>query len=239
MRKHALILGGTKGLGRELAAKALKYGFTPIIVGRTAEECRSDQTLAGAVFVSANLAAPYAAPLAVIPVLAGLDVSHVFWTAGIFLKRPLGSCETSELDEMAKTHFLGPVATLRDVHKTLPGPYHLTVVASTSSFRMREHETVYAALKSAKAQFARHFAKELAAERPGSKTLLVNPGGMKTGFLASAGIDASKMMEPAIVAELIWVEVTMQRTAFCELNVMRTEDGSPQLVYGPQRPETP
>jgi len=169
-------------------------------------------------------------------------LTHLFWVAGIFLKKPFAACLPEETEAMVRTHLLGPLEFLRHFHRgrlRSGAPYHLVVVASTSSYRMREHESVYCMVKAGKAHFTRQFSRELAKDLPGSKTLLVNPGGMKTDFLADAGINTSMMMDPFAVSKVIWDSVDDQIEAFSELNILRSDKGEPLCSYGPKPPETP
>ncbi|MEY4744165.1 MAG: hypothetical protein RL272_110 [Candidatus Parcubacteria bacterium] len=246
---RSLILGGTKGLGRALAIASLARGITPVVAGRSAYEARKDPGLAGSVFLSHDLSD---LDDALKPDFPGYlkDVRYVFWVAGAFLRKPLTDCTPDEVRKLADIHFLGPVGTIAIIHRLMkmarplagsPGqPYHLVTIASTSSWRVRDDETVYCALKAAKAHFTRNFARELARDLPGSKTALVNPGGMKTpGFWAGSGQDIGAYMEPDDVARIIWDRSAAQAGPYDEYSLMRNADGSPRVEDGPRTPEQP
>ncbi len=245
---RSLILGGTKGLGQALAAESVRRMVTPIVVGRSAERARSDPGLAGCELVAADLSDPRALLSVMQP--DWQDIGYVFWVAGIFLRKPLTHCTIEEVAAMTATHFTGPIGALTWFHHLMqnarpladpPGqPYHLTVIASTSSWRMREHESVYCALKAAKAHLTRQYARELVADLPGSLVTLVNPGGIKTpDFWGATGQDIGAFMEPEALAKVIWNLVLLQTAPFAEIQILRGPDGSPRVEGGPRLPEQP
>ncbi|MFC1702895.1 SDR family NAD(P)-dependent oxidoreductase [Patescibacteria group bacterium] len=256
-RPFSLILGGTKGLGRCLAIESLRRGITPLITGRTTDVAMEDPELADALFRKLDLSDPEVVNSAarMYEFLGRGDMvppfSYVFWNAGIFLRKPLTDCTAEEIARMTAVHFTGPLAVLAAVHrvqKTInpllanaPGaPYHLVTVASTSSWKLRENETVYCALKAAKAHFTRNFAVELLRDLPGSKVTLVNPGGIATpDFWKDAGQDTSRFMDPEELARFIWKYVGTQRSGYSELQIPRTRDGDLNPLVGGIPPEQP
>lgn len=255
-RSFALILGGTKGLGRALATESLKRGITPVITGRSTDSAMEDPELQGALFRKLDLSDPgiVGSAARMYEFLGRGNMaprfSHVFWNAGIFLRKPLTDCTQEEIAQMTAVHFTGPLAVLSAVHRVqklmnpladCPGaPYHLVTIASTSSYRIREDEAVYCGLKAAKAHFTRNFAVELHRDLPGSKVTLVNPGGIATpDFWNGTGQELSRFMDPAVLGEVIWKYVDAQGTAYSELQIPRTKDGKPNPMFGIATPEQP
>lgn len=246
----SLILGGTKGLGRALAVESHQRGIRPVIVGRSVREAKEDPLLQGAEFHQADLSQPLNFCKEVRA--DWQDVSHVFWVAGIFLRKKLTDCSEEEVLRMVDTHLTGPLLVLAAIHRLMklarpladePGrPYHLVTIASTSSWRVRQDEAVYCALKAAKAHFTRNYAREVVADLPGSKVTLVNPGGIRTPeFWAGSGQDLTGFMEPKDLAAVIWNEVVSQTKPYAEFQVLRSPagDGTPFVQSGPQKPEEP
>lgn len=228
---HSLILGGTKGLGLELARTSAVSGTQPIICGRTAPASSDSE------FIQLDLTND----ASIKQFSADYDgIDYLVWCAGIFLREPLVKCRGYEIDQMIDTHIRGPMKFIKKFHANKRSPYHLVVIASTSSWRIRDNETLYCMLKAGKAAFARNFAQELHRDLPGSKTTLINPGGLKTpNFWAESGQDISKFMDPAKVAKIIWEICFQQISPFLEVQIIRNDDGSPRIEYGPRLAEMP
>lgn len=248
--KRSLIIGGTRGLGRELAAESLRRGITPIVTGRSIERARADPSLRGAEFCRFDLNFPHT--LAENWCRTWNDISHVFWVAGIFMRRKVAETPAEDVRLMVDTHLLGPVVALGDLVHLMklnrpladePGqPFHLVTIGSTSSWKVRDNEALYCALKAAKAHFTRNFARELVCDLPGSKVTLVNPGGIRTpDFWDGSGQDISSYINPADLAEVIWDEVLAQEAEFSEFQVLRhpTLPGEFFVQRGAHAPEQP
>ncbi|MEK7212019.1 MAG: SDR family oxidoreductase [Patescibacteria group bacterium] len=255
--ESALIIGGTGGLGRSLAHSAKARGIYAFAAGRTLNvrdpEWR-DGKLTNGKFVPLDITDPasWEPYLGLIARSDDFKPAYLFWVAGIFHRGPFVAQSEDSLLVMMQTHLMGPIKFLQRFHRIMMDsklavrqlaeagrPYHLITIASTSSYRMRVDETLYCALKAAKAAFMRNFSRELARDLPGSKTMLVNPGGMKTNLFMGTGQDTSKFMEPKAVAGIIWEEVLRQTEPFDEINILRDDEGAPRIVRGPQTPEQP
>lgn len=240
MPKTALILGGTKGLGLALAFEATNNR-------------RMHATIAGRSNLS-ELNRPYNSRLIKLDLTDSESVEqfakrrpepfdYVFWVAGILKRKPFDQMPSEWINDMINTHLSGPIRALQLIHLSLhyllQHPYHLVTIASTSSWRARENEALYCALKAAKAAFTRNFARELVRDLPGSKVTLINPGGIKTNLFKGTGQDTSNFMDPNIVSTIIWNEVVNQKTPFHEVQIMRNDSGMPDVSYGPRLPEMP
>ncbi len=240
---YSFILGGTKGLGLSLSLESQKRGVEPIIAGRSVDNYDVLRLFPpGLKRLAIDLNDP--GTINNLWNIRDLDMSYVFWVAGIFERRSFVDTKFSEIDRMVNVHLNSPLKVLNRLHEfrfyPKPRPYHLVTIASTSSFRLRDNESLYCGLKAAKAAFTRNFAKEVIRDCPGSKVTLVNPGGLKTpNFWGKTKQDISKFMEPDVVAKLIWDEVQKQDVSFKEIQILRKDDGNPKLEYGPRLPETP
>lgn len=244
---HSFILGGTKGLGLAIARESYRRGLEPIIAGRSVTGglvtgIAADELPPKHIGLRVDLSRP--SPWPFVPVLATLDIDYFFWVAGIALTKPFVSTSDEELTAMVNTHLASPVRFIRDFYRARiqdGHPCHLVTVASTSSWRLREDEAVYCAVKAAKAAFTRNFSRELARDLPGSRTILVNPGGIRTpNFWRDDPRDISKFMDPDAVAGIIWDELRGPGSpTFREMQIIRQDDGSPRVEYGPRTPEMP
>ncbi|MDP2598590.1 MAG: SDR family oxidoreductase [Candidatus Liptonbacteria bacterium] len=254
MQAHSLILGGTKGLGRAIAKVSIARKIRPIVVGRSAVEARKDTELADALFYRADLSDPNDACGVADGLYGsgglglGLDrnkLDFVFWVAGRLIRRDFSRMSIQDARDLMDTNFFGPLFAIQAIHRLMKPflakglPYHLVVIASTSSWRIRDSEAIYCASKAAQAHFTRNFARELVRDLPGSKVTLVNPGGIRTELFKDAGQDVSKFMDPDVVAAIIWNKVLRQRKSFVELQIMRNEDGTPRVREVARAPERP
>lgn len=241
MSKRAVVLGGTSGLGYELARCMIREGVTPIVVGRTAEELIGDPNLPNAVFVPYDLKDEHSANF--------MQVTHshadyFFWVAGTFLRKPFYRITQREHRELWQTHVHGPMFLLRQYAQQCLAdnqPIRLVTIASSSAYRLRNEESEYCAVKAAKAALTRQLAKEWHEQLPGSTTLLVLPGGMKTEkFWSDTGTDTTQFMDPAVVAKSIWDAANIDDPllpVYGELNILRGTNGLPEYRWGAQTPE--
>lgn len=244
----ALILGGTKGLGLAIGKEAVQRGMIAIAVGRS-----TVSTFATMNDGWIGLKADIGDPSAVIDILnlhAQLPITHVFWVAGIpphtrrgrddrkLHKTNFMSTDSAEVDEMFRTHLLGPINIFREcMRRAWRSPIRFVTIASTSSYSVRDNETLYCTVQAAKAHFTRNLAYELARDLSKEcRTMLVNPGGMRTDFLNGV-TDVSTWMDPTGVAKIIWDRVAAQANPYEEINILRQDDGSPNVVDGPQAPK--
>ncbi len=168
----------------------------------------------------------------------------IVWNTGVFLHKPFTETSDFEIDTMIALHYQVPLKILRNLHRKQQKPYHLIAVSSCSSWRMREFEAVYCGLCAAKATFVRNFAKELANSLPGSKTTLINPGGVRTPFFYEEEhpqLDGYLNQEE--MANFIWKTAIHQENIFEEIQYLRSKQvaegsGAPIIEYGVKCAET-
>ena len=237
---NALILGGTRGLGLELARVASQRGMSIVVVGRSVHEAAVRSSLPeGARRIRVDFSDPGTTEY-----LQGLSfqkITHVFWVAGVFLRRSFFEMTRKEIETMTNVHLVGPTLALQRIFSFDPAPKHLVAIASTSSWRLRKEETLYCALKAAKAHLVGNLAREIRDRFPGTRITLVNPGGMRTPeFWSGSKQDIGNFMDPSVVARLIWTDVVQQGGDFLEMNIERRGDTSePVVTYGPRLRESP
>jgi NAD(P)-dependent dehydrogenase (short-subunit alcohol dehydrogenase family) len=240
--KKAIILGGTRGLGAALAHECARRGVQPIVYGSSvgSDEGEPAEPLPPGA-VSHRLDLTDAASVAAFNPEED-EVGYFFWVAGVFLKKRLVDTSAFEMDRMVDIHFKAPLQILQRFQRARRRAYHLVCIASCSSWRLREDESIYCALKAAQATFTRNFTPELVRDLPGSKVLLVNPGGLKTPhFWKDVPTELEGFMDPSRVAAIIWNTLSAQQGAFHEMQILRRKPvvpGSDPLVeHGPKLPE--
>src|SRR3989338_7871974 len=234
MTRNALFIGGTKGLGHALSQLAIADLCDVSIAGRTAHKCD---------LVREGRAMPFIVDLEsedMRPWVSMVQYDVIVWAAGIYQDGAFTTLAPNQVMKCCRNHLVGPIALLTALfrsNKESARPCHLVVIGSSSAYRVRTDESLYGALKAAKAQLARNLGKELPRDLPGSKVLLANPGGMATPFWDGRDRDVSSFMDPKDVARVIWDEVRRQDTPFLEIQVIRQADRSPKVEYGPRLPE--
>lgn len=218
---RSLILGGTRGLGRAIAIELLRRAREapredipyPIVVGRSIEAAKADPELRGAYCLEADLSDPAGIGKIIETVWECGSVTQVYWAAGEYHRGAFAEQAPDKTAHMLATHLGGPLAFLSEFHriaKRRQEPYALTVIGSVFVHKPGKQHAVLSAAKAFKANFARVFSREMAADLPGSKTLLVNPWAMKTGFFDGYEMDPKAVagfMEPAEVARIILDQV--------------------------------
>ncbi len=173
-----ILIGGTHGLGAEIARELQDKGESTFIVGRTYDESKHGEGLRIDLSQTQD-----AAKLAKQIEVMNDSAFNFYWIAGYgyvgdFDKQP-------HPDVMAAVNFgnvlpAAQVAFRLMVKNTHTG--HFVVVSSTTGYKARNNEAVYAGTKHAQVGFVRSLGLE--SERLGEKVkvCLIMPGGMKTPF---------------------------------------------------------
>jgi NAD(P)-dependent dehydrogenase (short-subunit alcohol dehydrogenase family) len=231
--KNALFLGGSKGLGLELARLAVAEGYRVTIAARSVLDSplyKEDRALAMPLDLEDDTIIP-------LTHLGPFDL--IVWVAGRYQEKRLLDLEPEEIRGICRNHIEGPSMFLLPHLRKNRGTAHalrLIIVASSGSYRIRTGEGLYGPLKAAKAQLARTLGKEVPETIPGSKVLLANPGGMNTPFWEWRDRDVSSFMDPIAVARMIWDAMNAQIEPFAEIHIDRQPDGSPKFDHGPRLP---
>jgi len=239
--KNTLFLGGSKGLGLEMAKLALAEGMKVTIMARTALTSplvQEGRAIGHNIFLDKM-------GISLEP-LHSFAISHVpfdliVWTAGTYQEGNILDLDPHEIENISRTHFEGPAIALGELlrrNRDELEPCQLVGIASSSSYKVRTGEGLYGSLKAGKAQLIRTLGVELPVLVPGSRVLLVHPGGMNTPFWdGRVQPKLADFMDPAAVADCIWHVIKSQPVGFGEIHIVRQPDRSPRIEYGPRAPE--
>lgn len=236
--EKAIIISASRGLGPELAQVSLEYNirsqthfvsYPNVGEASTLKTCNPDYIT--------DISFPFLAP-----VYDG-DFNYLVWYTGVFLKKSFAETTESELDVLFDLHYKVPVKIIHQLHRQKKTSYHLIVIASCSSWRMRLHESIYCSLCAAKSTFARTFANELSRDLIGSKVLLLNPGGLRTPFYYENNNELDGYLNPVNLARFIWESAKTQKKSFMEIQYLRkkfslSSDMNPIIELGTKLPET-
>ncbi len=238
--RRAFILGGTSGLGAELAKLALGEGMNVKIAGRMANTCALAKETDPAIATRLELApCDFAAGRFGETIQHGSGYDLLVWCMGVRCKQSFIDMPSEDVERMIRLN-LAPMTLLpwllrnqRDHNR----PLQVIVIGSTTAWKVRPDEAVYGALNAAKAQFTRNLGVELPRDLPGSRVLLINPAGMKTPFWDGSDTDTSKFLEPSEVARSVWGFASGQIRKFSEFRILRDAHGKLYTEYGPDLPQ--
>lgn len=202
MQKRALIIGGTSGLGFEIAKK-LNHEYEVHITGRRSR---------------GDILYPHQQhylPLDADNLLDTLNslfskIKHIdllVYAAGFFQSGLIGELNRSSIEHMIHVGLSAPAIALNKLlarQRTLPG---FIAITSTSEWTPRPNEPVYTAVKAGLGMLARSVSHDSHIQR----TLVVAPAGMKTNFWRNTEQDTSTMLNPEWVAEQI---MTLWETSY-------------------------
>lgn len=236
--KRALIVTASQGLGLELALISSKFNIQ-------SQVHMVNQKGVGEIINNDAIEPDYLTDASHPYVQQNYSESYDFfvWCTGVFLQKPISKINDFELDTLIDLHYRLPIKIIRDFHTQQKVPYHFIVIASCSSWRLRNNEPIYCGLSAAKASFARNFANDLIKEMPGSKSLLVNPGGLKTPFFyEDPNVSTNGYLNQNKMAEFIWRQSLSQNMPFTEIQYLRdktnsSEEVEPIIEYGVRSPE--
>lgn len=193
MTKRALILGGTSGLGLEIAKLFSADGVMPIVVGRTAEPVGKT---CGFEYVTCDLAVPDAPQLILHEIGDLSTVAYLVVAGGELLPGKVAEQDPATIDHLWQVNLMAPKRLVRDFTVARRSGYQLVTVASTSATIPRTNETEYASVQAARRQWSLSFHHELLDLCAGSRNLVVCPGGMATEAWGKVGKEPQNFMQP-------------------------------------------
>jgi 3-hydroxybutyrate dehydrogenase len=184
---HALVTGGGRGIGREIAAALARAGATVTVLGRHRATLDEAVTAGAAHFAAVADVADQAAVITAIAEAAGRQpIDILIANAGIAESAPFAKSDAALFRRMMDVDFMGVVHAIQ---ATLPGmkdrPYgRIIAIASTAGLKGYLYASAYSAAKHAVVGLVRSLALELASTRVTVNA--VCPGFTDTDMLAGS-----------------------------------------------------
>jgi 3-hydroxybutyrate dehydrogenase len=165
---HALVTGGGRGIGREIAATLARAGATVTVLGR--HRATLDDAVAEGVAHFAGVAdvADQAAVSAAIAEAARRQpIDILIANAGIAESAPFGKSDAALFRRMMDVNFMGVVHAVQAALPSMkPRPYgRIIAIASTAGLKGYAYVSAYSAAKHAVIGLVRSLALELAGTR--------------------------------------------------------------------------
>ncbi len=165
---HALVTGGGRGIGREIASALTQAGATVTVVGR--HRATLDETVAaGAAHFAAvaDVADQAAVNAAVAEALRRQPIDILIANAGVAESAPFGKSDAALFRRMLDINFMGVVHSIQAVLPSMRDRRYgrIVAIASTAGLKGYAYVSAYSAAKHAVVGLVRSLALELATTR--------------------------------------------------------------------------
>ncbi len=165
---HALVTGGGRGIGREIASALVQAGATVTVIGRN-RKTLDDAVAAGAAHFAtvADVANQAAVSAAIMEAARRQPIDILIANAGIAESAPFGKSDAALFRRMMDVNFMGVVHAVQAVLPSMKDrPYgRIVAVASTAGLKGYAYVSAYSAAKHAVVGLVRSLALELASTR--------------------------------------------------------------------------
>ena len=211
IRSHALVTGGSRGIGHAIACTLATAGYDVAITGRhTAQLTQAVAAIealgAHSYAITADLERPEAPAQVVhqaVSAMGGIDL--LVNCAGLSLSGGFEEASVEDWNRIFAVNARAPFFICREALPYLKQSSRPIVinVASVVGFKGYVHQSVYASSKHALTGFTKVFAKEV--QPFGIRVHLISPGGVATEMVTRMrpDIDTSELIQPDEIAGIV------------------------------------
>lgn len=195
MKKNILIVGGTSGVGLELARHYVDDGHQVCITGR------KNPVLNNAQFeplpISANSDELGEDIDALLKRFTGINT--LIYSAGFLQRGYIDELNDAAIKQMINVGLLAPTLLVQRLKNKLDTPLKLMLITSSSQYTAREQEPVYCAVKSGIGMLG----ASLVRDKQLGKVLVAAPSGIDSPFWDGSDEDTRTMLDAKWVSEKI------------------------------------
>lgn len=188
--KDILIIGGSSGLGLELAKKYKALGHRIIVTGR------KDPTIPGIVFVHFDISANDLRQQVDKLVSQLGSINTIVYSAGYSQEGLIHTLSEEDIVKMVNVGLLAPMLLVKKLKRNPGAPLKVILITSSSQYTPRKLEPVYTAVKAGLGMLG----NSLGSDPELGKVCVFAPSGMDTPFWKD-GRDVSGYLDSSWVAD--------------------------------------
>ncbi|MFK8075697.1 MAG: SDR family NAD(P)-dependent oxidoreductase [Granulosicoccus sp.] len=215
MKKNILIVGGSSGLGLDLAKHYIQEGHTVCVTGR------HDPQLANSTYIELNMTSDS------LDLIGRIDyvvqrfpaVNTLIYSAGYCQRSRIDELSDADIGQMTNVGLLAPMLLIKRLKNNLDTPLKVMLLTSSSQYTAREMESVYCATKAGLGMFG----TSLVLDREIGKVLVAAPSGMNSTFWRDSDVDVSEMLDTRWVADKV-VELSSGKFKYKFAKILRNPE---------------
>jgi NAD(P)-dependent dehydrogenase (short-subunit alcohol dehydrogenase family) len=193
MKKKILIIGGSSGLGLEIAKRYVSEGHNVCITGR------NNPNLESATFVEFQINSDTSSLRRSIDgVVENFpEVNTLVYAAGFYQEGHIDQLTDEEILLMTNVALVAPMLFVQRLKNNNSLPLKVILITSSSEYTPRELEPVYCATKAGLGMFG----ASLVLDKEIGKVVVIAPSGIATPFWKGTNKDTSEMLDSCWLAD--------------------------------------